>query len=86
MSEKIPTVHIPVGPPPTPIVMRAIAVILAIIAAILGFTGHGFYAGIAAAGSAVFGIAEILRSRGVVEISKSDYLGQPKDAKGKTQR
>lgn len=76
VMEDTPVYHVPVNPPPSPPVALVLAVILALIASILGFMGLGFYAGLAAAGSFVFGLAEIFRRRGVVEIPKSAFNEQ----------
>jgi hypothetical protein len=71
-----PIYRVPVPPPPPPAVAMIASVILALIASILGFMGLGFYAGLAAAGSFAFGVAEIFRRRGTVEVPISALNAQ----------
>jgi uncharacterized membrane protein YtjA (UPF0391 family) len=65
--------------------MRAISLVLSLIAAVLGFLGYGLYAGVAAAGSFIFGLADFLINRGFVEIpgSAMDSEGRLKGFKAK---
>lgn len=75
IMDETPIYRVPIPPPPPPVAM-IISVILAFIASILGFMGLGFYAGLAAAGSFVFGLVEIFRRRGMVEIPVSAFGGR----------
>jgi uncharacterized membrane protein YtjA (UPF0391 family) len=68
-AEDGPIYHIPIGPPPPPRVYLLISLILALIAAILGFLGFGPYAGIAASGSFLFGAVNFYRTLNTVNVS-----------------
>ncbi len=67
-AEDGPIYHIPVGPPP-PRAVQVIALVLAVIATILGFLGRGPLAGIAALGSFIFGAYDLATTVNTVNVS-----------------
>jgi hypothetical protein len=70
-----PPYKIPIDPPPSPRAAQLLALTFALVAAVAGFLGYALIAGISAALSFVFGLMDILRTRGTVNVPNTMVQG-----------
>jgi hypothetical protein len=78
--------RVPVDPPPAVPVRRAVSLVLAFIAAVVGLLGYPVAAAVFAALSFVFNLWDFLASRGTIDVPKSafDDAGRLKAMPGST--
>jgi hypothetical protein len=71
MPDENPPHRVPIDPPPPPPLFMMIGFALTFVAAVAGFLGFCFIAGVLALLGFVFGVTNHLRTRGYVEIPQS---------------